>query len=716
MRFIHFKKNEQLFILQTNHTCYRFFVMDGYLYHLYYGKNRKKSYPEHQAYYRSFAPYFETSGLNGSPDTCKLEIPFFGNGDFRASALKLRKKDGDCVTDFKYVKHKIYNGRPEIPGLPYAQADDDTQTLTITLHDNATGCDLLLHYVVFPSSDIISRSFTLINNGKANVKIEKAMSLSLDIEGCNFDWISLYGQHNMERMMQRSKLLHGRQSVFSRRGASSHQFNPFIALLDPKCTEEKGNCYGFNFVYSGNFLDDIEVDQCNNTRVQIGLGEENFGWLLMPGESFYAPEAVMTYTDKGIGQMSRNFHNWIRRHLSPKEIYAKRPVVLNTWEASGFAIDENSLLTFADAAVASDIDMLVMDDGWFGARCNDCAGLGDWTPNPDKFKDGLAAFVKRVKEKGIKFGIWIEPEMVNPDSDLFRAHPDWCLHVPGRTSTLSRNQLVLDMANPDVFDYLTKTFSETFRDVPIDYIKWDMNRHLSEVGSPTLPPERQDEVPFRYMLGVYRLYTWFNENFPHVMIENCSGGGGRYDLGMLPYCTQIWTSDNTWPNDRIRIQHSSTLAYPVSIMSCHVSNAGDQTKNPKTLQFAYHTAMNGMLGYEMHLPTASKDVKETIKNQISTYRNHEELIKTGDLYRVFSPFETPYYAYYFTNGNEILLTFLQATGEKPKSLRLKISSAEKNAFYMCNNQIYSGKDLRQGIEITTSEEDKFSIMLYFKKQ
>ena len=718
---VYFDEQTKKITLETENTSYVMQILFGkYPVHLYYGKKGSEQNAAYVNPYKSFSPYFEEHGTDYSPDTGMAEYSYFGSGDFRVTPLRIKNKNGDSVTHFTYVKHRVFNGRPELDRLPYAEADENTQTLELTLSDSVSGCELKLYYTVFEKEDVISRCVRVDNNSDFDVTVEKIMSLMLDLPSCDYDMISLYGEHYAERSFQRVPLFHGVQSVMSRRGASSHQYNPFIAICDKNTTERDGGVYGFNFVYSGDFLDEVDVDQTGGTRVQLGLGSENFSWLLEPGESFMSPEAVMTYSRSGLGGMSRNFHRFVRAHILPPEPFEKRPVVLNTWEACYFDIDEKEMLRFAKSAADAGIDMLVMDDGWFGARNNDKAGLGDWYVNKDKFKDGLKAFADRVKSHGIKFGIWIEPEMVNPDSDLFRAHPDWCIKCKDRESTLSRNQLVLDMSNSEVVEYLKKSFSDSFDGVGIDYFKWDMNRHMSEVGSPALPPERQGETAYRYMLGVYDLYRWFTEHFPNAMIENCSGGGGRYDLGMMKYCTQIWTSDNTWPKKRMKIQYSSTLAYPTSVMSCHVSNPRNICANPDELKYRWHVAMNGPLGYEMHLPNASDDIKATVKAQVEAYREYENLILRGDFYRILSPFDSNYYAYYFTNEEhtEFLLSFEQSYGESSVKVRLPIPEADENAEYIdtVSGGSFSGETLVNGITVKTKETDPYSVMWHFVKK
>lgn len=742
-----FDKENQCFELYTRNTCYVLGVYGGqHLVHYYYGDKKNKS-NRYIHNYRSFSPYPEDLGTSYSADVDLCEIPFFGSGDFRVTALKIRNENGDCCTLFRYKEYEIFQGRKNLTNLPYclpyAEADDETQTLKIIMEDSVSHCTLELYYTIFYDCDVISRYHTVTYHGTEQVKIEKSMSLTLDIPaGKPLDKLTLEGSYGIERYYpQRIPIVLGCQSIFSNRGVSSPHHNPFLAVCDSRATEQKGEVYGFNFNYSGSFLDEIELDQNRMTRIQIGLGQDNFGWLLKPGESFTTPEAVMTYTKKGIGQMSRNFHDFIRGHILPKKsLTEKRPVVLNTWEASYFDIDQEKLLVFAEQAHRVGIDMLVMDDGWFGKRNDDRAGLGDWFENKEKFPDGLASFVQKVKQKGVKFGIWIEPEMVNPDSDLYRSHPEWCCAAKGRTPNLSRNQLVLDMANPEVLDHLKTTFSKTFKNVGIDYIKWDMNRHLSDVASSYLPKERQDETWFRYMTGVYELYEWFLETFPGLMIENCSGGGGRYDLGMMKYSYQIWASDCTVPAGRIGIQAGSAVAYPPCMCSCHVSNAENLTQDPQYLDFAYKTALGGVLGYELHLPNMPDWVKTTIQEQVREYHEHyEHVIKTGDYYKLIDPISpvfTPYYAnnyyrlygkhalisaYYFLakDGSQILLSFLQAEADpQPQTVTLRIAAADKNAEYVdrLTGKSYSGEQLRKGIQVQTSTSPHYAVLMDFRKK
>ena len=712
---IRFIKDKKRFVINTKHTTYAFeVVLDHYLYHIYYGK-RISNVPDPVFTFLSFAPHVKECNESKSPDLFPQEFSCYGAGDYRPNSLRL-SADGTGVCDFVYHSYRIFKGRLDLDGFPAARADEHTQTLEVTLLDEGCHCRLKLYYTVFADLDIISRYMTVENLGDTSVKIEKCMPLTLDMLRSDFDMISFYGSHFNEMHFQRVPLHHGTQSVYSNRGASSPHYNPFIALCSHNATEEKGEVYGFNFVYSGSFLDEVDVDQQSRVRVQIGLGSESFSYTIDAGETFCSPEAVMTYSATGIGKMTRTFHNFIRTHIMPPASLQPHPVVLNTWEACYFNIDEAKLLDFAKEAKKTGFDMLVMDDGWFGARNHDHAGLGDWYENRAKFPDGLASFVRKVKAEGIQFGIWVEPEMVNPDSDLFRSHPDWALQTVGREPLLSRHQLVLDMSNPQVLEYLMKQFDETFRGIEIDYFKWDMNRHMAHVGSMHLPSDKQGEIFFRYMKGVYRLLDWFRERFPNAVIETCSGGGGRYDLGMMQYGIQIWASDNTDPYYRTRIQASALMGYPAATMSCHVSNPKESLAS---LDYRYKVAVGGMLGYELNILKMSDEIKSEMAKQIAEYKTFEHVIRLGDYYNLAFPTKYPYSAYYYAtaDGEEILLTVIEKYQcPKGQTKRLKIKAANPDATYVDarTGKQYSGALLKEGIVIDLTGEPMSAHLFHLK--
>lgn len=724
-----FNQEDKRFLLETQNTEYAFSIAyDRFLRHEYYGKKRDNAINYFKPIVKPFSVYNEGSGYDYSPTNSFLEIPFFGCGDYRCTALRIQGKNGDSCTFFEYKNYRIFKGKNKLKTIPCARSFYDTETLEITMYDKVTDCILKLYYTLFPDCDVIIRSFTVENKSDASVLIKKVMPLCLDIEGHNFDMISLYGAQANERNVQRSPLSIGSQSITSRRGASGHNFNPFLALVGKDTTEQNGEVYAFNLIYSGSFLDEVEVDTAGNTRVSVGLGEENFKYTLESNEIFESPEAVMLYSTEGIGDMSRKMHRFIRNAIVPETINDKKPIVLNTWESFLFDIKEDIVLKFADEAAKYGADTLVIDDGWFGKRNNDSAGLGDWYVNKEKFPNGLKSVAERVKSTGLKFGIWIEPEMVNSDSDLYREHPDWCLRVHGRIPSTSRNQLVLDMCNPEVRNYIKKSLLNVFEGVPLDYVKWDFNRNLSEVGSYYLDATKQEETWYRWQLGVYELYFWFRETFPNVFLENCSGGGGRYDLAMMALSDQIWTSDNTNAGDRTLIQYGSSIAYPACVMSCHVSNPGKDENNIKVFNNKFHVALGGMLGYEYNIIEAEQRIKDEMLKQTEFYRKVEDLVKCGDLYRLIVPIENDLgvYSYCYTASEDmtekawerILVTYLQTFGtDNDIYFSLKIPVSDENAVYtdVLSNEKYTGKELKSGINIKAVADAAFSLIYYFKR-
>ncbi len=717
---IRFNEERNLLLLETKNTLYAMRIDFGkYLTHLYYGKKDFDPEAERKPGFMSFSTYYLEEGGRYSVNSSMSEFPQFGSGDYRSDAIRVANANGDSVTFFEYRSHRIFEGRAEIKGLPFADASGASETLEITLFDTVSECELKLYYTVYPEEDVISRYFTVQNLGKSDVYLERAMSLALDIPRDSYDVLSFAGHHVKERMLQRTPVAHLTTVMESRRGATGHDMSNSFILAAKDAVEESGEAYGFSLVYSGNFMNSVESDQQRITRVVMGIHPDGFKWKLEGGELFASPEAIMTRSDCGIGQVSRNMHRFTRRYIVRPCALGKRPVVLNTWEGVFFDIDEDKMMEFAVEAKNCGVDMLVMDDGWFGKRYDDRAGLGDWQANPERFKDGLPAFVKRIKEVGIQFGIWIEPEMINPDSDLFRAHPEWALQTTGRRSTLSRHQLVLDMANPEVVEYLKATFAETFRDVPIDYIKWDFNRNLSEVSSLSLPADRRGEVYHRFMLGVYDLYQWFCDTYPNVMIENCSGGGGRYDLGMMKYSSMIWTSDNTDPDDRIKIQYGSSYCYPACVMSCHVSNHDDSIEDAKETDYRWKVAMQGMLGYELDATTITDEAKARIKRQIEEYRTYQDIISDGDLYRLISPFENDGKSagYYMSeDGDYFVAFFYQPKGEKPTEYRLKINVPNGTVWtapFNRHSPYYSHELKNSGLVVRSTAEGHHAEVYYF---
>ena len=640
-----FDAEKKIFKLDTASSSYVFAVHDsGRLLHLYYGAylpDCDMRYLLDRGYFGSFTP--DAAGYVGkefSPDTQPSEYSCNGTGDFRISALQIRNADGNIATDIRYVSHRILNEKPALPGMPSLRDENgDSETLEITTLDQTTNAEVKLYYTVYNDLPVMTRHAVVTNTSDRTMELERVFSACLDFNTMDYDMVHLYGKWAKERTVTERPLCHGIQSIQSKRGSSSHNHNPFVALKAHGATEENGEVYGVNLIYSGNFSIEAEVDCLNATRLLAGINPTDFTWRLEPNESFTAPEAVMVYTDRGLGEMSRIFHRTYMKHLikSPwRDV--ERPVLINSWEAAYFDFDDNKLVAFAHEAAKMGVDMLVMDDGWFGHRKNDDSSLGDWYVNEKKLKGGLSSLIERVNAEGLKFGIWYEPEMISPDSDLYRAHPDWCLHVPNRENSPARLQYVLDMTRKDVRDNIFAQMYKVLSENKIDYVKWDFNRNLTEVGSALLPPERQKEVMHRFVLGTYDLMDRFVKAFPNILFENCSGGGGRFDAGMLYYSPQIWCSDNTDAIDRLSIQYGTSFAYPPATMGAHVSAIpNEQTGRSVPLETRGTVALSGTFGYEMDLGALSDQEKAVVVQQIQDYKDSYQLIQTGDYYRLSAP-------------------------------------------------------------------------------
>lgn len=642
---ISFDEKSKRFHLTAGDSSYVMEIVEGgFLAHLYWGKRIRRATfcrpPERVD--RPFSPNPPGFGRDFSLDTLPQEYPAYGRTDFRAPAYQVRLENGSTVTDLRYCGHRISHGKPKLPGLPatYVERDDEAETLEIELTDPVCGLKAVLFYTAFSRLNAFARSVRFVNEGREPLVLLRAMSASVDFRDAGFDWLHLSGTWANERQIVRRPLAPGGQSVESRRGASSHQHNPFIALLRQNTDEDAGEVYGFSLVYSGNFWAGVEVDPYDCARVLIGLNPFDFAWRLDPGESFQTPEAVLVYSDEGLGGMSRTYH-WLYRSRLCRGPWRdrERPILVNNWEATYFDFDEDKLVRLAEKAADLGIELFVLDDGWFGQRDDDTRSLGDWYPNPRKLPNGLSGLAGRIAALGLRFGIWVEPEMVSEDSDLYRRHPDWCLHVPGRGRSTGRSQLVLDLSREDVREYVVRAISDLLSSAPIDYVKWDMNRHMTEIGSAALGPERQRETAHRYMLGLYAVLEELTVRFPHVLFESCSGGGGRFDPGMLYYMPQTWTSDNTDAVCRVKIQYGTSLVYPAVAMGAHVSAVPNhQVGRTTPLRTRGDVACSGNLGYELDLTALSDEACAEIRRQTSFYRDIRRLVQFGDLYRLISPF------------------------------------------------------------------------------
>jgi alpha-galactosidase len=574
------------------------------------------------------------------------------------------------------VEHKVLDGKYSIPDMPAVYDNGgEAQTLVVTLKDPVTHLMVRLYYGVFEELDIITRSAEIINRGQETVKLEKAASMCLDMPFGEWDLVHFHGRHCMERQVERSPLIHSIQTIASKRGMSSHHHNPFVILCDREANEDHGDCYGLMFMYSGNHKTEIEVDQLENVRVVMGIHDAQFLWKLTPGDSFHTPEVIMTFSADGFTKLSHNYHAIIRNNVCRGAFkLARRPILINNWEATYFNFDREQLLGIAREAAALGVELFVLDDGWFGRRNSDNEGLGDWYVNEEKLPGGLKPLVDEINAMGMKFGLWIEPEMVNEDSDLYRAHPDWAFSAPNRHPMLGRNQLVLDLSRKDVENYLYDAISRLLDENHIEYIKWDMNRSLADVYSRQLPRERQGEVSHRYVLGVYSLMERLTRNYPHVLFEGCSGGGGRFDAAILYYSPQIWCSDDTDPIERVKIQQGTSFGYPVSTMGAHVSaSPNHQTGRTTPLKTRGIVAMSGTFGYELDLNKLSDAEKEEVRTQIEDFKKYYWLIQSGLYYRLTPPDKSFYAAWQFVaqDGSESLINMV-VNSPQPNSILICI--------------------------------------------
>lgn len=667
---IHFLPDAGTFKLDTRNTSYIMgLTQEGYLGHLYYGPYlrhpcsmqgfRLKEYPspavlrrEKLAFMASF-PY---------------EYPTAGVGDYRESCLDVENSEGMSGCELFYESFHVSEGKPMLEGLPASFAGQErVQTLVITLRDRVIGLKVDLLYSVFPEEDVITRAVVIYNEGEETICLRRAMSAGFDMDNRSFEMIGLFGAWARERHVERIPLHHGRQVISSSRGESSPQESPFIALVNEDTSQTQGEVYGINLVYSGNFEACVDVSMYDSVRVVMGINPSGFRWNLEKGERFTTPEIVLTYSGQGIDQMTLNYHHFYREHLIRNPYRGKlRPVLINNWEGTFMDFDQDRLYAIAEDASRFGIDMFVMDDGWFGERNDDNHGLGDWAVNEKKLKGGLKALVDRVSSLGMKFGIWIEPEMVNEESDLYREHPDWVIALPGRDPSRQRNQLVLDIQRKEVRDHVMDQIIRVLHSAPIDYVKWDMNRYLSDVGSATLPKERQGELLHRYTLAVYEMEQRLLDECPGILLENCSSGGARFDPGMLYYSPQIWCSDDTDAIERLRIQEGTAMVYPISTIGAHVSLCPNaQVGRITPVETRANVAMAGTFGYELVLSDLSKEERNLIEKQVERYHRFHMLCEEGDYYRLCSWSEKkPLDAWIVVSRDrrEALLTCVQVLG------------------------------------------------------
>ena len=694
---IQYQEESRTITITTRHTFYQMRIdPHGFLQHLYYGRKLPDAdmsylYPD---YDRAFSgnPDEVFPSRRISFDTMPQEYTGCGTGDYRIGAIAVRNADGSYGADFRYVSHAVVSGKYSLSGLPASYAvGDEAETLIVCLEDPVTSLKAELLYGVFEEKDVITRAVRIMNGSETEKVLERTLSMCLDIPFGTWDLMHFHGKHALERQAEREPLTHLIKTVGSKRGISSHQENPFVILCDRRAGEEHGECYGFMLVYSGGFKAEAEVDQFDSTRVVMGIQDDAFSWILKPGDVFETPEVIMSFSGEGLTALSHRYHRMIRHNVCRgKYQFRRRPVLINNWEATYFDFTEAKLLEIADEAAALGIEMLVLDDGWFGERNSDNAGLGDWFVNEKKIKGGLRALIEQVNAKGIKFGIWMEPEMVSEDSQLYREHPDWVLAMPGRKPVRSRNQLVLDMGRREVVDHVYGRIEALLRENNIEYLKWDMNRSLSDVFSGAYPPQRQGEIMHRYVLGVYDLMDRVTRNFPDVLVEGCSGGGARYDAGILCYSPQIWCSDDTDPIERLKIQYGTSFGYPVSTVGAHVSaSPNHQTGRTTPIHTRAVVAMSGTFGYELDPSKLTAEEKDEVREQIRLFKKHYDLIQNGLYYRLTGIGEKTYEAWQFSAEDQseaLLQVVLTQVQPNPALVNIRLKGLDPEGTYILTDE------------------------------
>jgi alpha-galactosidase len=680
------------FHIYNNEISYIIEVMeDNQLGNLYYGKkvrDRESFSHLHEEQRRSLAASHCPAPSKLCLQYTKQEYPSYGTGDFRYPAFEIRQENGSRICNFEYASYTIYPGKKKIEPLPATYVEEDTEavSLEIELYDSLIKTRLKLTYTIYEKDPIITRNAKFINEGKEEIYLTNAMSASIDLPDMDYEMIQLSGAWARERHVKNRKLEYGIQSVYSMRGASSTEHNPFIALKRPETTEQTGEVYGFSLVYSGSFLAQVEVCTHDMTRVMMGIHTNNFEWYMKNGDCFQTPELVMVYSDQGLNKMSQTYHKLYRTRLA-KGVWRDRvrPVLLNNWEATYMNFNEESILKIASKAKNVGVELFVLDDGWFGTRNDDLQGLGDWYANMEKLPNGISGLSEKIIDMGMKFGLWIEPEMTNKNSDLYRAHPDWIISTPGRFESLSRTQHILDYSRNEVVDYIYCMISKIIRESKISYIKWDMNRYITECYSKTAAAKEQGMVMHKYILGVYDLYTRLTKEFPEVLFESCSSGGGRFDPGMLYFTPQVWCSDDTDANERLKIQYGTSYVYPISSIGAHISEVPNHQLGRNTpLQTRGNVAFFGAFGYELDLNKLSEEEIETVKEQICYFKNNRSLLQYGTFYRLRSPFEGNDTAWIVVSEDksQAIAAYYQCLNKVNASwLRFKVTGLDSDTLY-----------------------------------
>lgn len=710
-----FQEQTKQFYLNTKNTSYVMELYAGQLAHAYWGCRIPALPSLDQLYPYRFGADFSATDLPDtrffSSDKLPQEYPTFGSADMRSPALHLHNEGGDTVTRLRYDSHRIFDGKPVLSGLP-ATYGDGCESLEITLKDDFTGLCAVLCYTVFYEQDVLTRSVRIENRGNTPCALEKALSFSLDLHQDGFEVIHLPGAWARERHIQRIPQVTGQLLLDSKRGASSHNENPFLALVRPETTEDHGDAYGFCLCYSGSFQTEVAAEQYGSTRVQMGIQSFDFAWELAPGEVFQAPEAILVYSPSGLGEMSRRFHRIIRQNLCRGKFRdAQRPVLINNWEATYFNFDQEKILSLAEKAKSIGVELLVLDDGWFGKRNADNCSLGDWVVDKRKLPDGLESLCRKVNDLGMQFGLWFEPEMISPDSDLYRAHPDWCIHTQGRSRTEGRHQLILDLTRNDVCDYIIEAVCSVLSSCPISYVKWDMNRNMTEIP--------RKGFAHQYILGLYRVLEAITSRFPDVLFESCSGGGGRFDAGMLYYMPQTWTSDDTDAVERLYIQEGTGLVYPISAMGAHISAVPNhQVGRITPVPFRGKVAMMGRFGLELDLGKLDENTMDQLKTEIALYKTYQQDIHQGDLYRLLSAYKGRTAAYEIVSQKRVLVFILNVTGAPNQApVRLKLQGLDPQAQYRdtATGNVYAGSTLLYaGIPLDTRADYKDFLLVYEK--
>lgn len=696
--------SNRLFHLQTKHTSYVFHVIeDGSLGQLYYGP--KIPFKDDYANLNTREEHDCTNtrtdeDVEFQAELLKQEYAGLGKGDYRYPAFQITYPNGSRTSEFQYRDYELKDGKERLTGLPSTFADDsnDSQTLTVKLADG--DLELQLHYTIFADEDVIVRSTTFVNHGKT-VFLNRALSAQLDLPDADYDFIQFAGSWSRERHLHRSHLRPGTQSISSLRTASSHQENPFFMLARPHTDNNQGAVFGFNFVYSGNFLDSVEVDQFGTTRVLIGINPDEFGWKLNSGDSFQTPEVIFSYTDNGFNALSQQLGAFYAQHLiNPHFAHLERPILINNWEATFMDFTEDKLMPIVERAKELGIEMFVLDDGWFGHRDDDRSSLGDWFVDEKKFNHGIAGFAKRVHDLDMKFGLWFEPEMISIDSKLYQTHPEWMIKTPGRGQTPGRHQFVLDMSRQEVVDYLFGLMSHIIQDAKLDYIKWDMNRNITEMYGADLPADQQLEFSHRYILGVYDLYDRLTKAFPDVLFESCASGGGRFDLGMMYYAPQAWCSDDTDAVERIKIQDGTSYGYTPSMWGAHVSAVpNDQVGRLTSIDMRAKVAYFGAFGYELDVTKLSDEEQATIKQQVAFYKQYRKLFQFGTFYRLETPDTSDnVYGWETVSPDKqtaIGMRYQILNGANPAYIRYYFKGLDPERHYTVNDgsEVFSGAEL-----------------------